>query len=147
MKVSCVLLVNDPCRQLQNRFTPPARPWFASGGGHMPSKPFVVGGLLCDVGRAPEARHLARAPDARRREDGAVRGGRRNHPARNGGMASGPVGGGIAWQGVGNARARGQRDRAVTQPPPDVARGGAGGRCGGGRAPRGKARRGGGLEA
>src|SRR3989442_5345409 len=43
MKVSCVLLVNDPCRQLQDRFTPPARPWFASGGGHMSWKPSVFG--------------------------------------------------------------------------------------------------------
>src|SRR5207247_10118603 len=50
MKVSCVLLVNDPCRQLQDRFTPPARPWFASGGGHMSWKPFVVG-----VDASPEA--------------------------------------------------------------------------------------------
>src|SRR3989442_9108181 len=50
MKVSCVLLVNDPCRQLQDRFTPPARLWCASGGGHMSWKPFVVG-----VDASPEA--------------------------------------------------------------------------------------------
>src|SRR5256885_3909565 len=50
MKVSDLLLVNDPCRQLQDRFTPPARPWFASGGGHMSWKPFVVG-----VDASPEA--------------------------------------------------------------------------------------------
>src|SRR5439155_805201 len=33
-----------------DRFTPPARPWFASGGGHMSWKPFVVG-----VDASPEA--------------------------------------------------------------------------------------------
>src|SRR5207247_8635096 len=42
MKVSCGIC--------QNRFTAPARPWFASGGGHMSWKPFVVG-----VDASPEA--------------------------------------------------------------------------------------------
>jgi len=52
-----------------------------------------------------------------------------NHLRRNGGMASRPAGYGVARQGVGNASARGQRDRAAAQPPADVARGGTGGRC------------------
>src|SRR6266568_1313410 len=42
MKVSCGIC--------QNRFTAPPRPWFASGGGHMSWKPFVVG-----VDASPEA--------------------------------------------------------------------------------------------
>src|SRR2546429_7525435 len=77
MKVSCVLLVNDPYRELQDRFTPPARPWFASGGGHMSWKPFVVG-----VDASPEA--AGAAAFACRVAEQAGAGWRLGHATRDG---------------------------------------------------------------
>src|SRR5438105_7190058 len=94
--------------------------------------------ILRHVGRAPAPRRLVLDPHAERGADRPLRDGGRDDPARSDRVGRGPVGRRVAWEGVGEADAGWQRDRATPQPPADIADrgadGGRGGRRAGGRA-------------